>query len=39
MFYSITLVKYTNPVPRPNILSGGMVTPASSRSKASAKRL
>ncbi|KAF4392900.1 hypothetical protein G4B88_011895 [Cannabis sativa] len=28
----------TDPVPRPNILSGGSVTPASSRNKASAKR-
>lgn len=32
-------MKLNYPVPRPNILSGGIVTPASSRSKASAKRL
>ena len=30
--------EYTNPVPRPYILSGGMATPASSRSRASANR-
>lgn len=29
---------YTDPVPRPYILSGGIATPASSRNKASANR-
>lgn len=37
--YRLSLSYYTNPDPRPKILSGGIVTPASSRNKASANRL